>query len=281
MTDQIHRSQWAFAHAMQLDLTHIHWKVCSTNGFNVDSCCFEAQESHQETQLGPNKDSWMQSSITHFNDLSPRRKERYREDWTHRSSGSEIANIMSQEMIPVKWHQPLLPGLESTSPTVELSTRPPPLSSHWDNATSPLLFAAQPYLEDDAESRSRAISILSAAFHPMINIFVHCHLATRQSQTKELPPWMVLFGVIYDKYMVEIIAFYPTWDGSWQPRALTSGDLRMTLWKDSPRGQLPLVMCLRKIQNHYTSVMRHLQSWPGYDAAVRANAQISYPFLRI
>ena len=156
---------------------------------------------------------------------------------------------------------------ELSSSTIELSIRPRPLPPYWDDSTAPLLFAAHSYSGND--EKSLAISRLALAFHPMMKVFVRHHLATRQTGTRRLPPWMVLFGLVYDTRGFQTIAFYPTWDGDWQPRAVTVGSQGRMMFTPYICQRLRLVACLQGIQAHYTSVLQHLQSWPGYAAAAR------------
>ena len=165
---------------------------------------------------------------------------------------------------------------ELSSSAIELSIRPRPFPPYWDDSTAPLLFAAQSYADEDENDRSLAIARLALAFHPMMKVFVRHHLATRQTRTKQLPPWMVLFGLVYDTWGFETIAFYPTWDGDWQPRAVTLSALSHSELIFSPREyhRLELVARLQGIQAHYMSVLQHLQSWSGYAAAARESSKL-------
>lgn len=134
--------------------------------------------------------------------------------------------------------------------------------------TSPLLFAAQSFYVEG--SRALAVSRLAVAFHPMIRIFVSYHLVTRKTPCDMLPLSMLLFGLVYNDRKVSTMAFYPTWDGNWQPRASGVYHLSMPIERGGSRvARISLLLCLHAIHAHCMSVLMHLQLWPGYAAAAR------------
>jgi hypothetical protein len=135
-----------------------------------------------------------------------------------------------------------------------------------------LLFAAQ--YRDDSQT---AFELLTKAFQPMMTLFILYYLDTRASREAFMPPWMVLFGIIYDEDGISVQSYFPSFklppptgqqqsvDIGWTANAWTVTTAECDTMRRAPNRRGAMVSLLVRLQGHCRYVLEQLRQWDGYE----------------
>jgi hypothetical protein len=149
----------------------------------------------------------------------------------------------------------------------------------WHEDLCPLLFAAQ--LHHQSRSNSMARRALASVFRPMMLLFLIYFLDTRKSVSDIMPPWMVLFGIVYTENGVDVyshrLCFIPAThpdipveeDGEWRGVSWHINDFHYQAFLEPPSARGQLLCTLNRIQGHCRYVLSQLKAWDGYERAAR------------
>lgn len=167
-------------------------------------------------------------------------------------------------------------------PTYLAQYGPPPVIDYACQATlgniplrkhSLMLFGVQ-YKRFDTK---RAVETLAKAFQPMMTLFILYYLDTRTSLEEEMPWWMVLFGVLFDKEGVLIQSFYPVFnphshqsrsvDIGWGANSTTVTDYYNDTMRRPPYDRNRTLGIFYRIQGHCGFVFEQLSRWDGLQRA--------------
>lgn len=111
-----------------------------------------------------------------------------------------------------------------------------------------------------------------------MTLFILYYLDTRSTLDEPMPPWLVLFGAIYDGDGLYHQACYP----SFEPRPKSSSTawgwgVKAVILDRDGQGALSnhtqtrgiILAELYRIQGHCIYVLERLKTWDGYDRACR------------
>jgi hypothetical protein len=115
---------------------------------------------------------------------------------------------------------------------------------------------------------------LAGAFHATLIILILYYLDTRQSIEDRLPPWMIVYGIVYNKTGFLIRQHCPIYyqkdderrqAGSYGWGAITFPICYFDNAFTNPPGPRPRALAaLQRLSGHAQHILEKLQNWEGY-----------------
>ncbi|KIM24090.1 hypothetical protein M408DRAFT_41217, partial [Serendipita vermifera MAFF 305830] len=189
--------------------------------------------------------------------------------------GRRLVDLVQTDDFPAQYKQKLRwpPGLmigKNTPPCVDYACRATTKSMNWREEMCPLLFAAHFCPLEDGETPSPSMQ-MAATFRPMISLLILYYLDTRTKIDDLIPPWMILFGITYDRNGLVVWGHTP-WsqqehDGEsrWSAKIWNLSDTYSEILRVPPSDRGTLLSMLNRIQGHCQYVLQQLKTWDGYD----------------
>ncbi|PVF91634.1 hypothetical protein CPB86DRAFT_878406 [Serendipita vermifera] len=198
--------------------------------------------------------------------------------------GRMFADLMSTDNLRaaclVNVSHPRPWGSTSAPFVVDVACIPHPRSLQWSTCITPVLLAAQ-YEDGD---RRHAAEILAQAFHCTIIIFILYYLDSRLTESDPIPPWMILFGVIYNERGFIVQGYHPTvnfrgdipspgnYSFKWAACSREIADFDRS-FQFGPASRSRSLAAILRIHSHTRYIMKKLKNWSGYK-------QIVQPFVK-
>jgi hypothetical protein len=148
----------------------------------------------------------------------------------------------------------------------------PPLP--WDFSLVPILFAAHPGQAEKTEAQLQ----IASSLHPAMVILILYYLDTRKRVDDPLPSWLFLFGLLYTRFGVEIIAHVPAYqrkhqnqvkshngdNPGWRSHSWLLDKQYTSFFDTNPSSRQYPIAALLKIRAHTHFVLERLREWSGY-----------------